>query len=149
MSISLMVSSLLLQQCPAYLLCLTWMIFEMGGRWPYRCRFVGCCLQKIFNTARSILVEMASSFFLPRLVSVHVVHPHSSIDTTATWKKLHFILSDRFDFHMTDSLSIVVNAFASCVLMSFSVDETLPPRWTKVIRKYEHFFCEYFFIVLN
>ena len=63
-----------------------------------------------------------------RLVSVHVEHPYSSIDTTAAWKKLHFILLVRFDFHMTDSLSVAVHAFASHVLMSVLVDETLLPR---------------------
>ena len=36
---------------------------------------------------------MPSSFFSNRLVSVQVVHPYSSIDTTAAWKKLRFILS--------------------------------------------------------
>ena len=50
-------------------------------------------------------------------------HPYSSIDTAA-WKKL-FILSDRSDFHMTNSLLIAVHAFASRILMSFLVDETL------------------------
>ena len=54
--------------------------------------------------------------------------PYSSIDTTAAWKKLHFILSVRSDLHMTDNLSIVVHAFASRVFMSFSVDEILLPR---------------------
>ena len=34
-SASLMSSSLLLQQCPACLVCLTWIVFVMGGRWPY------------------------------------------------------------------------------------------------------------------
>ena len=34
-STSLMSSSLLLQQCPAYLVRLTWIVFVMGGRWPY------------------------------------------------------------------------------------------------------------------
>ena len=34
-STSLMSSSLLLQQCPAYLVRLTWIVFMMGGRWPY------------------------------------------------------------------------------------------------------------------
>ena len=63
-----------------------------------------------------------------RLVSVYVVHPYSSIDTTAAWKKLRFILSVRSDFHMTDSLSIAVHVFASYVLMSISVDETLLSR---------------------
>ena len=53
------------------------------------------------------------------------MHPYTSIHTTAFWKKLRFILSVRSDFHMTNSLSIAVHAFASRVLMSFSVDETL------------------------
>ena len=46
------------------------------------------------------------------LVWVHVVHPYSSIDTTAAWKKLRLIISVRSEFHMTDSLSMVVHAFA-------------------------------------
>ena len=40
-------------------------------------------------------------------------------------KKQRFILSDRSNFHMIDSLSIAVYAFASRVWMSFSVDDTL------------------------
>ena len=55
-STSLMSSSLLLQQCPACLVRLTWIVFVMGGKWPYSCCFVGCCLQDLFNIARSILV---------------------------------------------------------------------------------------------
>ena len=55
------------------------------------------------------------------------MHPYSSIDMTAAWKKLCFILSVRFDFHMIKSLSIAVHAFISRVSMSFSVDETLLP----------------------
>ena len=84
-------------------------------------------LWDLFNIARSILVQLLSSFFFISFVSVHVVHPYSSIDTTAAWKKLHFILSDRSDFHMTDSPLITVQTFASRVLISFSVDETLLP----------------------
>ena len=56
------------------------------------------------------------------------MHPYSNIDTTSAWKKLPFILSDKSDFQMTDSLLIAVHTFASCVLMSFSEDETLLPR---------------------
>ena len=65
----------------------------------------------------SILVELPSSFLSICVVSGHVVHPYSSIYMTAAWKKLYFILSDRFDFHMSDSLSIAVHDFASCMLM--------------------------------
>ena len=64
-------------------------------------------------------------FFSICLVSVHVVHPYSSFDITTPWKKLRFILMVRCDFHMTDSLSIAVPPFTSCMLMLFSVDETL------------------------
>ena len=55
-STSLMSSSLLLQQCPAYLVRLTWMVFVIGGRWPYSWCLVGCSCQDLFRIARSILV---------------------------------------------------------------------------------------------
>ena len=125
-STSLMISSLLLQQCPACLVRLTVIVFVMGGRWPYSCCFVGCCLCDLYNIARSILVLLPSRFFSICLVHVvhsysesmervHVVHPYRSIDTTATWKKLRFILSVRFDLHMTDSLSVAVHTFGDLI----------------------------------
>ena len=120
---SLMSSSPLLQQCPACLVRLTWIVFVMGGS----CCFVGCCLHDLFILARSILALLPSSLFSTRFVCVHIVHPYRSIDTTAVWKKLRFILSVRSDFHMTDSLLITVHTFASRVLMSVSVHETLLP----------------------
>ena len=45
-STSLMSSSLLLQQCPACLVRLTWIVFVIGGRWPYSWCLVGCCCQE-------------------------------------------------------------------------------------------------------
>ena len=88
---SLMSSSLLLQQWTACLVRLTWIVFVMGGSWPYSWCLVECCRQPF--------------------VSVHVVHPYSSIDSTATWKKLCFTLSVRSDFHMIDTLLIATHAF--------------------------------------
>ena len=55
-STSLMSSSLLLQQCPACPVRLTWIVFVIGGRWPYSWCLVGCCCQDLFKIARSILV---------------------------------------------------------------------------------------------
>ena len=40
-STSLMTTPLLFKQCPACLACLVGMVFEMGGRCPYSCCFVG------------------------------------------------------------------------------------------------------------
>ena len=82
-STSLMSSSMLLQQCPACLVRLAWIVFVMRGRWLYSWCLVGWCRQDLINIA---------SFFSSRFVSVNVVHPYSSIETTAAWKKLHSIL---------------------------------------------------------
>ena len=54
-STSLMSSSLLLQQCPACLVRLTWIVFVIGGRWPYSWCLVGCYRQDLFKIARSIV----------------------------------------------------------------------------------------------
>ena len=55
-STSLMSSSLLLQQCPACLVRLTFIVFVMGCKWPYSWCLVGCCRQDLFNIALNILV---------------------------------------------------------------------------------------------
>ena len=54
-STSLMSSSLLLQQCPACLVRLTWIVFVIGGRSSYCWCLVGCCRQDLFKIACSIL----------------------------------------------------------------------------------------------
>ena len=48
-STSLMSSSLLLQQCPACLVRLTWIVFMIGGRWLYSWCLVGCCCQDLIQ----------------------------------------------------------------------------------------------------
>ena len=53
---SIMSSSLLLQQCPACLVHLIFIVFVMEGWWPYIGCFVGDYFQNLFNIARSILV---------------------------------------------------------------------------------------------
>ena len=55
-STSLTSSSLLLQQCPACLVYLAWIVFVIGGRWTYSWCLVGCCCQDLFNIALNILV---------------------------------------------------------------------------------------------
>ena len=100
--------SLPLEPCPAYLVRRTWIVFVIGGEWPYSSWFVGCCLHDLSNISRSILVLLPSSFFSIRLLIPQVVNP--------------------YNFHMTDSLLIVFHAFVSHVLMSVSDDETLLPR---------------------
>ena len=68
---SLMSSSLLLQQCPAYYVCLILMVLEIGGKWPYSCYFVECCFKNLYKIARSILVQFLSSFFSIRYTIIN------------------------------------------------------------------------------
>ena len=49
-STSLMSSFLFLQHCLVCLVRLAWIVFVMGGRWPYSWCLVGCCLQDLFVT---------------------------------------------------------------------------------------------------
>ena len=44
---------------PACLVRLTWIVFVIGGRWPYSWCLVGCCCQDLFRIARSILGVIA------------------------------------------------------------------------------------------
>ena len=73
---------------------------------------VGCCFQDLFKAAKNILVLFTSSFFSLCFVNVHLMHLYKSMETATAWKKLRFILTDRLDFYMNDSLSIAVPAFA-------------------------------------
>ena len=61
-STSLMRSSLLLQQCPACLVRLIWIVFVMGSRWPYSWCLGRCCRQDLCNCrlASSPAVLLAS-----------------------------------------------------------------------------------------
>ena len=90
----------------------------MGVKWWSSSCFVRCCFLDLFNIPRSILMQLPSKFFSIRLVSVQIVHPYTSMNTTADWKKLCFILLDWSDFNITESLLM---PFARGVLMSFSV----------------------------
>ena len=79
-STSFMSSSLLLQQCPACLVRLTWIVFVMGGWWPYSWCFVECCLQAFsillaaflcnYRLAISPAVLLASKLCIPIAVSI-------------------------------------------------------------------------------
>ena len=121
---SLLCSSILLQQYPRCLVCLTWMVLEMGGRLLDSCCFERCCFQDLFNIAYRILEQFSSSFF-----SIHVVHPYCWSDIKAAWKKLYFILLDKSDFHIINNLLKAIHTFTGYILMSFSVDEMLLLRY--------------------
>ena len=66
--------------------CLSWIVFEMSCKWHNNCCFIGCCFQDLFKIVGSILVSFLSAFFSMHFLIIHVVHPHSSIDTVTAWR---------------------------------------------------------------
>ena len=69
---------------------LIWMFFKTGGKWTYRSSFVGCRFQVLFNITRCILLQLPSSFFSMRLVTIHVVHPDNSMPRLLLGKMCFF-----------------------------------------------------------
>ena len=124
-----MTSSLFLQRCLSYLVCLTWIVCKTEGRWPYSYCFAKCCFQSLFNTVRRILVYLPSSFFTMHFLSAHVLHPYSNMGTAWAWKNSRFILLDKVDFDVNDNLLIVFHGFVRCMLTSHSVDKMLLTRY--------------------
>ena len=47
--------SLFLEPCPACLVCLTWMAYEMGSKWLYSSYLMECWFQDLFKKACNIL----------------------------------------------------------------------------------------------
>ena len=99
-SMSLMNSSLLLQHCPSCLVRLGYFSWWVVS---------ACSAAAFWDAASKTRLILLAYFcvvvfqkFLILLVSVNVVQPHSSIDSTAAWKQLGFILSVRSHFYMTD-----------------------------------------------
>ena len=88
------------------------MVYKIGRIWPYSRCFVGCRFHDLFRIARRILVQFPSNFFYIRLIRVEVVQPCSSTDSTTAWKKSHFIISERSDFHRMDNFSRTCYAFS-------------------------------------
>ena len=57
--------SLLLQQCPACLVRLTWLVFEMGSKWLYSCCFVRCSFLGLSFSPIPSFFFLLHFFFLP------------------------------------------------------------------------------------
>ena len=85
------------QQYPACLVCLTWMVCEIGGKWPYRCCFVGCCFL-LLKIACNILVLFPSRLLPNLFIKVKVKQPYSCSNTATVWKISHFTREMRLPY---------------------------------------------------
>ena len=110
-------SSLPIQQCPACLVHLIWIVLQIGGRWPYSCCFVGCCFQDLFIIAFLCSFRLAFSLYV---LSVSMWCIYRVVLMQLLLGRKCFILLDSLDFYMMDNLSIVVHVFARCSWCVFS-----------------------------
>ena len=100
-STSLMSLSLLLQQCPACLVRLTWIVFVMGGRWPNHWCFVGCCCQDLFNIARNILVYIKYIWLVNLLLITFLNEPKFIILLTIKWFQVLLCITNNLIKHQS------------------------------------------------
>ena len=85
-STSLMSSSLLLQQCPACLVRLTWIVFVIGGRWPYSWVLPpGLCFNIYIYIY--IVIHRQICFVLSELISVATQARFSKLGLKPDWLK--------------------------------------------------------------
>ena len=101
----LMSYSLILQQCSGCLVCLTWMICEIGDKWPYSFCFVVSYLKDLFKTAHSILAFSPSTSLKPRWCN------HTIKLTWLQLERIPLLFHQRLDFYIVDNQSITVHAF--------------------------------------
>ena len=97
-STSLMSSSLLLQQCPACLVRLTWIVFVMGGRWPYSwCRNIDIQIVYVAKIGMKIAPHLSARFIfligknmaaLSELISQMVTYLHTGSHTKSRRVKM-------------------------------------------------------------
>ena len=114
---------------PACLVRLIQMVLQMGGNCLYSCRFEGCCSGIFSVQLLAFLFSFRLAFFSIRLVSVYVVYPFSSIDTTAAWKNCILFYRIGKTSYIINNILIAVHTFARRILPSFLVDETFLQRY--------------------
>ena len=131
-SMSLMSSSLLIQQCPACLLRLPWIVFVVGDKWPYCCYFVGCQPPWLHQLSSQHSCFTAVKLFL------HTFSERKCSASIQQYRYDNYLVKTAFHFigqvilPSDHSQSMAVHAFASRVLMLIFVDETLSPRWVNL-----------------
>ena len=82
-STSLMSSFLLLQQCPACLVRLTWIVFVIWGRWPYSWCLVGCCRKDLFKIMHLFIYHFIIA--LSQILSTLQIIPHLVSHKSTKW----------------------------------------------------------------
>ena len=95
-STSLMSWSLLLQQCPACLVHLAWIVFVMEGWWPYSWCLVGYCHQDLFNIAATLLCNCRLASLLQPLQNFWITQEDSLDSLTDLAKNINWFVFKLF-----------------------------------------------------
>ena len=119
-------SSLLLLKSSTCLVCLTWMVLEMGSGRTADVLFLfffvaskNCSIQRV-----AFLYNSHQAF-----LNAQIMHPFSNTDTAILMNKSSLILSGRSDFHMIDNLPIAIHHIVMRMFTSLSVDEILLSKY--------------------
>ena len=80
-----------LRQGTGDLVCITSMVFEMGGKWLHSCCFFGLLLSGFVQDNTSLSHIVPINFFSIYFVIIQVMYPFNGMDTITTPKKSRFV----------------------------------------------------------
>ena len=132
---SLMSSSLLLQQCLAYVVRLTLIVFVMGGTWPYS-SWLWSVGSRICSILLAAFLYSCCQAFSPPVSLVTMLCIHTAVSTWSLLGRNCVSFFGQFWPPMTDSLLIAVHAFACRVSMSVSFKNVNYKRCLQIIYIY-------------
>ena len=119
---SLISSCIIPQQCPECLVCLTWKVSGVGGKWSYNCCFVEFASR---ICSKHHAESLSSSYLAFSSGVLQVVQPYDSTDAARAWKNSRFISSENSEFYMVDNQSIAMRVLYMRMLTMLSVDEDI------------------------
>ena len=130
-----MSSSLLLKQCSACLVCLIWIVFVKGGKWPYICCFVveACWLSQAQEGQKE--QTHPQTFDDPFFDSTGMIYMHW-VPTGQTVNKEYYVevlreFRKRFPGRGQHSSNRVIGIFTRTIhqYTTPSLSQTIWPRW--------------------
>ena len=116
-STSLISSSLLLQQCSACLVRLTWIVFVIGGRWPYSWCLVGCWIfpHDLRLNTNMYINSWGRLCYLDQVSGCYIWQ--HDITPCHTSRSSQWLLEESFCDHITPNICWFY--FSACYLLDF------------------------------
>ena len=106
-----------------------YLFFKITVQWSSQKEALQLLFCKVMLAGFVVSGTFSSSFFFKSFL---VVQPYNRTHTATAKKTSPSILSEISNFPIVDNLSVIVHGFITRMLISFSVDEILQPKYVKL-----------------